>query len=51
MALFVLRYISSLFIFGLGLQAPGIVGNSPSNYHSFEDDTDSRARIFEGVSQ
>lgn len=50
MALFVLRYIGSLFIFGLGLRAPGIIGNPPSNYHSFEDDANTRSRFFEGVS-
>ncbi|KAJ8682804.1 hypothetical protein QAD02_018596 [Eretmocerus hayati] len=48
MTLFVLRYCSSLLIFVLGLRAPGIVGSSPSNYHSFEDGTDTRPRHFEG---
>ncbi|XP_001605354.2 ATP-binding cassette sub-family B member 6, mitochondrial [Nasonia vitripennis] len=48
MVLFTLRYCSSLVIFVLGLRAPGIVANTPSNYHSFEDGADSQTRHIEG---
>lgn len=50
MALFVLRYTSSLLIFSLGIHAPGIRGNPPSSYHSFEDDANNRSRFYQGVS-
>ncbi|XP_014205257.1 ATP-binding cassette sub-family B member 6, mitochondrial [Copidosoma floridanum] len=47
MVLFISRYCSSLLIFSLGLQAPGIIGYPPSNYYSF-DGTTSRSRYYEG---
>ncbi|CAK9801941.1 ATP-binding cassette sub-family B member 6 [Anthophora plagiata] len=34
MALFILRYVSSLSIFALGLKAPGITGNTDPEYHT-----------------
>ncbi|KOC69417.1 ATP-binding cassette sub-family B member 6, mitochondrial [Habropoda laboriosa] len=34
MALFILRYVSNLSIFALGLKAPGITGNTDSEYHT-----------------
>lgn len=38
MALFVLRYLSNLMIFALGLRAPGIIDNSEQNYSSLNED-------------
>ncbi|XP_034936655.1 ATP-binding cassette sub-family B member 6, mitochondrial [Chelonus insularis] len=37
MSLFVLRYITNLMIFALGLRAPGINGNSEPNYRTLND--------------
>ncbi|KAL7297876.1 hypothetical protein TKK_0008899 [Trichogramma kaykai] len=48
MVLFVLRYCSSLFIFSLGLRAPGIIGDPPSNYHSFQDGSNPQSNFFQG---
>ena len=50
MALFILRYCSALLIFSLGLRAPGIAADPPSNYHSFDDGTNPRSRYYQGVS-
>ena len=49
MALFVLRYVSSLLIFALGLRAPGIVGSSFPEYQNLQDDQNQRSRFYQGV--
>lgn len=49
MALFVLRYVSSLLIFALGLKAPGINGNPDGNYRTLNNDGDSRPRFRQNV--
>lgn len=46
MALFILRYVSNLLIFALGLRAPGIANNFDSDYHMLSDDTIIRSRYY-----
>ncbi|XP_043280295.1 ATP-binding cassette sub-family B member 6 [Venturia canescens] len=48
MALFVLRYVSSLVIFALGLRAPGIIGNLEANYQTLDDGPNFRTRYYQG---
>jgi len=50
MALFILRYVSNLLIFALGLRAPGIANNFDSDYHTLNDDTIMRSRHDQRVS-
>ncbi|KAK0175312.1 hypothetical protein PV327_009070 [Microctonus hyperodae] len=47
MALFVLRYVSNLAIFGLGLRAPGIVGSTEIDYRSLNNDMNARPRYYQ----
>lgn len=49
MSLFVLRYVSNLMIFALGLRAPGISGYSDSDYHTLNDTT-TNSRYYRNVS-
>lgn len=51
MALFVLRYVSNLLIFALGLRAPGIAGSYDQEYHTLNDGPAPRSRYYQGVSQ
>lgn len=37
MTLFILRYVSCLLIFGIGLHAPGIIPITSNSYESFEN--------------
>ncbi|XP_011705031.1 PREDICTED: ATP-binding cassette sub-family B member 6, mitochondrial [Wasmannia auropunctata] len=46
MALFILRYVSNLLIFALGLRAPGIGGNFDSDYRTLND-TIIRSRYYQ----
>ncbi|XP_012278469.1 ATP-binding cassette sub-family B member 6, mitochondrial [Orussus abietinus] len=46
MALFVLRYVSGLMIFALGLRAPGVIGSSDNEYHTFNDTAETRSRYY-----
>uniref|UniRef100_A0A0C9QIE0 ATP-binding cassette sub-family B member 6 n=1 Tax=Fopius arisanus TaxID=64838 RepID=A0A0C9QIE0_9HYME len=46
MALFVLRYVSNLMIFALGLRAPGIIGNSEIDYASLNNDMGPRSTYY-----
>lgn len=39
MALFVLRYVSNLMIFAIGLRAPGISSNTDTEYHTLDNGT------------
>ncbi|XP_033222968.1 ATP-binding cassette sub-family B member 6, mitochondrial [Belonocnema kinseyi] len=48
MALFVLRYVSSLLIFALGLRAPGIAGSSFPDYQNLNDGQSQRYRYYQG---
>ncbi|XP_066593648.1 ATP-binding cassette sub-family B member 6 [Prorops nasuta] len=48
MALFVLRYVSSLLIFVIGLRAPGISSYPNSGYTSFHNGPSSRSRYYQG---
>ncbi|XP_043258660.1 ATP-binding cassette sub-family B member 6 [Colletes gigas] len=48
MVLFVLRYMSNLIIFALGLKAPGIPGNTDGEYHIFNDGSTTRSRYYQG---
>ncbi|XP_054008432.1 ATP-binding cassette sub-family B member 6 [Hylaeus anthracinus] len=52
MALFVLRYVSNLLIFALGLKAPGIFGIQGillnSEYHRLNDGSATRSRYYQG---
>ncbi|XP_076292860.1 ABC transporter ATP-binding protein/permease Hmt-1 [Lasioglossum baleicum] len=48
MALFVLRYVSSLAIFALGLKAPGLTVNSDPDYHTLPDGPTTRPRYYQG---
>lgn len=50
MALFVVRYVSNLVIFSLGLRAPGIIGSSDSDYQTLNDGPNFRTRYYQGVS-
>lgn len=50
MALFVLRYISNLLIFALGLRAPGITGNFDPDYHVLNDNSTMQSRYYQRVS-
>lgn len=45
MALFILRYVSNLLIFALGLRAPGI-SNFDSDYRTLNDDTIMRSQYY-----
>ncbi|XP_071650610.1 ATP-binding cassette sub-family B member 6 [Temnothorax longispinosus] len=45
MALFILRYVSNLLIFALGLRAPGIA-NFDSDYRTLNDDTIMRSQYY-----
>lgn len=45
MALFILRYVSNLLIFALGLRAPGIA-SLDSDYHTLNDDTIMQSRYY-----
>lgn len=47
MALFILRYVSNLLIFALGLRAPGIASNFDSDYRTLHDDTIIRSRYYQ----
>ncbi|XP_018309483.1 ATP-binding cassette sub-family B member 6, mitochondrial [Mycetomoellerius zeteki] len=47
MALFILRYVSNLLIFALGLRAPGIANNFDSDYRVLNDDTVIRSRYYQ----
>ncbi|XP_018350877.1 PREDICTED: ATP-binding cassette sub-family B member 6, mitochondrial [Trachymyrmex septentrionalis] len=47
MALFILRYVSNLLIFALGLRAPGIASNFDSDYRVLNDDTVIRSRYYQ----
>lgn len=51
MALFVLRYVSNLIIFALGLKAPGITGSIDSEYSNLPDGPTTRPRYYQGVSR
>ncbi|XP_029043529.1 ATP-binding cassette sub-family B member 6 [Osmia bicornis bicornis] len=48
MALFVLRYVSNLIIFALGLKAPGIAGSVDSEYSNLPDGPTTRPRYYQG---
>ncbi|XP_076242345.1 ABC transporter ATP-binding protein/permease Hmt-1 [Calliopsis andreniformis] len=48
MALFVLRYVSNLIIFGLGLKAPGITGITDPEYCTLNDGPTARSRYYQG---
>ena len=50
MALFILRYISSLSIFALGLRAPGIADSTEPDYSAFDNEQSTRSRFYQGVS-
>ena len=50
MALFILRYVSNLSIFALGLKAPGITGNTDSEYHTLNNGPALRSRYYQNVS-
>lgn len=50
MALFVLRYVSNLLIFALGLRAPGIAGNFDSDYRTLNDGSTISSRYYQRVS-
>lgn len=50
MALFIVRYISTLTIFALGLKAPGITRNTDPDYHTLNDDPATQTRYYQGVS-
>lgn len=50
MALFVLRYVSNLLIFALGLRAPGIAGNFDSDYRMLNDGSTIPSRYYQRVS-
>ncbi|EZA48612.1 ATP-binding cassette sub-family B member 6, mitochondrial [Ooceraea biroi] len=47
MALFVLRYVSNLLIFALGLRAPGIAGRFDSDYRSLNDGSSMQSRYYQ----
>lgn len=48
MAMYVVRYISLLLIFSLGIRAPGITFHQ-SNYESFDDHLNQQARFYRPV--
>ncbi|KAK1124402.1 hypothetical protein K0M31_006762 [Melipona bicolor] len=48
MALFILRYVSNLSIFALGLKAPGITGNTDSEYHTLNNGPALQPRYYQG---
>lgn len=50
MALFVLRYVSNLLIFALGLRAPGIAGNLDPDYRILNDGSTTQSRYYQRVS-
>lgn len=50
MALFILRYVSNLIIFALGLKAPGITGNTDPEYHTLNNGPALQSRYYQGVS-
>ncbi|EFN81504.1 ATP-binding cassette sub-family B member 6, mitochondrial [Harpegnathos saltator] len=47
MALFVLRYVSNLLIFALGLRAPGIAGNQDSDYRILNDGLTRQSQFYQ----
>lgn len=51
MALFVLRYVSTLIIFALGLKAPRITGSTDPEYRTLNDAPTARSRYYQGVSR
>lgn len=51
MALFVLRYVSNLLIFALGLRAPGIAGNLDPEYRVLNDGSAAQSRYYQRVSK
>ncbi|KZC11789.1 ATP-binding cassette sub-family B member 6, mitochondrial [Dufourea novaeangliae] len=48
MALFILRYVSNLLIFALGLKAPGLTGNLDPEYRAIIDGPTTRSRYYQG---
>ena len=48
MALFVLRYVSTLIIFALGLKAPGITWSTDPEYRTLNDGPTARSRYYQG---
>nr|XP_033335855.1 ATP-binding cassette sub-family B member 6, mitochondrial [Megalopta genalis] len=48
MALFVLRYVSNLIIFALGLKAPGLAGNLEPEYRTLPNGPTTRPRYYQG---
>ncbi|XP_051175300.1 ATP-binding cassette sub-family B member 6 [Leptopilina boulardi] len=48
MSLFVLRYVSSLLIFAIGLRAPGIFGNVWLDYENLQNQQHSRSQYYQG---
>lgn len=50
MGLFILRYVSSLMVFALGLKAPGIAGDMEPQYRAFGKDPTARSRYYQVVS-
>lgn len=48
MALFVLRYVSILIVFGLGLKAPGISGSSEPEYNTLHNGPSPKPRYYQG---
>lgn len=48
MALFVLRYVSNLVIFAIGLRAPGISRITDPEYRTLDNGATSRSRYYEG---
>ncbi|XP_076680576.1 ABC transporter ATP-binding protein/permease Hmt-1 [Andrena cerasifolii] len=48
MALFVLRYVSTLIIFALGLKAPGITWSTDPEYRTLNDGLATRSRYYQG---
>lgn len=49
MALFVLRYVSNLLIFALGLRAPGITGNLDPDYRMLNDGSTMHPQYYQTV--
>jgi len=49
MSLFVLRYVSNLMIFALGLRAPGIAGSFESDYRVLNDGSTIQSRYYHRV--
>ncbi|PBC28742.1 ATP-binding cassette sub-family B member 6 [Apis cerana] len=51
MALFILRYVSNLIIFALGLKAPGITGNTNPEYHTLNNGPTLQSRYYQSRSE